>query len=296
MLSPNSNDAGGIAIAGAGPVAQSLGVALRACGFSIACVGSRDLHHAEAAAAVIGGGTLAVRYRDIPSMASRVIVAVSDRAISPVAEELAREKGRLSVVLHTCGSYGPELLEPLRTAGVSCGGLHPLQTIRDPSRGAAALRSAAFSVCGDPEALTWAEALATELSGHLLHIEPDARALYHAAAVMASNYIGALLDSAEHLMMLAGVPQEDALRALASLARTSIDNAVECGAVEALTGPVVRGDAATVAEHTRAVKRAGASIAELYEAAGLHAMHMARQRGLGHVEADRVRRALCRRK
>jgi predicted short-subunit dehydrogenase-like oxidoreductase (DUF2520 family) len=292
MAPPINAGVSEVAIAGAGPVAQALGRALQECGIAIGCIASRNPDHAKAAAAFIGGGALAVPYCDIPLHASHVLVAVSDRAIEPVAAELARGNGRLRVALHTCGSYGPESLAPLSAVGVSCGGIHPLQTIRDASQGAAALRSTAFAVSGDAQALHWAEEIATALSGHLLHIRPGAQHLYHAAAVMASNYIAALLDSAEQLMLLAGVPREDALRALAPLARTSIDNVVQCGAVEALTGPVMRGDAATVTEHARAMERAEHSIAELYKAAGLHALRMARRRGLGDEEAESVHRAL----
>ena len=292
MLPRTKAGASDVAIAGAGPVAQALGKALQECGVGIVRIASRNLKHAKDAAEFIGGRALAVPYRDIPLSASHVLVAVSDRAIAPVAEELARGNGRLRVALHTCGNHGPELLAPLKAVGVSCGSIHPLQTIRDASQGAAALRSAAYAVSGDSHALSWAEEIATLLSGHILHIRPDAGHLYHAAAVMASNYIAALLDSAEQLMLLAGVPKQDALRALAPLARTSIDNVVDRGAVQALTGPVMRGDAATVTEHARALERAEQSIAELYKAAGLHALHMARRRGLGDEEAESVRQAL----
>jgi predicted short-subunit dehydrogenase-like oxidoreductase (DUF2520 family) len=292
-MAPRTNaEVSALAMAGAGPVAQALGRALRECGVGIACVASRDLDHARAAAAFIGGGARAVSYREIPLHASHVLIAVSDRAIAPVAEELARGNGRLRVALHTCGSYGAEALAPLSAVGVSCGSIHPLQTIRDPSRGAADLRGAAFAVSGDAGALGWAENAARALGGRILHIRPDARHLYHAAAVMASNYIAALLDCAEELLLLAGVPKSDALRALAPLARTSVENAVQCGAVDALTGPVVRGDAATVAEHSRAMDHAEATVAELYQAAGLHALRMARKRGIGDDEAERVRQAL----
>lgn len=281
-----------IAIAGAGPVAQALGKALQDCGFGIACVASRDLNHAKAAADFIGGDAHAVPYRDIPFHASHVLLAVADRAILPVAEELASSNGNLRVALHTCGNYGAEVLTPLTKVGVSCGGIHPLQTIRNPTQGAIALRSAAFAVSGDAEAIHWAEELATALSGHILHIRPDARPLYHAAAVMASNYIAALMDSAEQLMLAAGVPKQDALRALAPLAKASLDNVIRCGALEALTGPVVRGDAATVAAHMQGLETVEHSIAGLYQAAGLHALDMAGRRGLTGQDAAGVHRAL----
>ena len=284
-----------VAIAGAGPVAQALGRALRECGSEVACIASRTPGHADAAALFIGGGTRAVSYREIPLCASHALIAVSDRAITAVAEELAGCGRGLRAALHTCGGYGPELLAPLSAAGASCGSIHPLQTIREASQGAADLRHAYFGVSGDPEALRWAEEIALALSGHVLRIAPGARPLYHAAAVMASNYIAALLDSAEQLMLLAGIPQPDALRALAPLARTSLDNAVRYGPAQALTGPVVRGDAATVAGHSRAVRAAGEPVAELYRAAGLHALGMARRRGLGPEDARRVRDALLER-
>ncbi|MGH9558559.1 MAG: DUF2520 domain-containing protein, partial [Bryobacteraceae bacterium] len=207
-----------LAIAGAGPVAQAFGKALRESGFEIACVASRDLDHARVAATFIG--TIAVPYREIASRASHALIAVSDRAITPVAEEIARNGGKLQTALHTCGSYGPEALAPLAASGVSRGAIHPFQTIRDATQGAAALKSAAFSICGDQIALSFAETIASALSGNILRIEPEGRPLYHAAAVMASNYIAAIMDSAENLMRLAGVSNEHARRALAPLART----------------------------------------------------------------------------
>jgi predicted short-subunit dehydrogenase-like oxidoreductase (DUF2520 family) len=138
----------------------------------------------------------------------------------------------------------------------------------------------------------WAEELAAALNGHAIHVATESRPLYHAAAVMASNYVAALLDSAEHLMELAGVPRPDARRALAPLVRTSIDNAFDSSALEALTGPIARGDSATVAGHLEAMRHAEASTIELYKSAGLHALDMARRRGLGDSEAQNVLRAL----
>jgi predicted short-subunit dehydrogenase-like oxidoreductase (DUF2520 family) len=283
----------GIAIAGAGAVAQALGRALRDCGINLACIASRAPDHAQAAAAFVGGGAVPVRYSDIPLYASHVIVAVSDRAITAVAEELARTAGKLRVALHTCGSHGPELLAPLRDAGVSCGGMHPLQTIRDPKRGAGTLRKASLAICGDAHAVAWAEEIAAALGVAVLHIDADARALYHAAAVMASNYVAALLHSAEQLMQLAGVPPGDARRALGPLVEASIENVLALGPVGALTGPVVRGDAITLTGHLTAIRSAAPSVAALYKAAGLHALEMARERGLSEQEIRQVRQALA---
>lgn len=266
-----------IAIAGTGAVARALGKALQEVGVAVACVASRDPERA---------GAEVVRYRDVGLHASHVIIAVADRAIGAVAQEIAAVPVR--VALHTCGAHGAEILAPLSDAGVACGSFHPLQTFR----GTTALRGVTFAVNGDPGALQWAEELAATLRGHVIHIESESRPLYHAAAVMASNYVAALLDSAEHLMELAGVPRSDARRALEPLVRTGIDNVFASSPVDALTGPVVRGDATTVASHVRAMRGAEQSVVELYQAAGQHALDMARRRGLLQTDAENVRRAL----
>jgi predicted short-subunit dehydrogenase-like oxidoreductase (DUF2520 family) len=221
-----------------------------------------------------------------------VLIAVSDHAIESVARKLATERGSIRVALHTSGSHGPELLEPLEQIGVSCGTIHPLQTISNGNQGGNAFRGCAFAVDGDVEARAWAREIAGTLGGEILDIQPDTRHLYHAAAVMASNYLAAILDTAQEFMEMAGIPREAALRALAPLARTSLENALAEGPSKALTGPIVRGDAMTVSAHTHALKRADESARQLYRAAGIRALRMSMERGLGENDAAAVHRAL----
>ena len=281
-----------IAIAGSGRVAQAFGRALQELGIKIDLVASRNSDHARNAVAFIGGGAVPVTYNDLRSQASHVLIAVSDNAIESVSKELAKEGTTVRVALHTCGSYGPELLEPLADIGVSCGSIHPLQTISNGTQGALALRDAAFAVCGATAAVAWAAEIVTTLGGQVLCVRPDARRLYHAAAVMASNYVAALIDAAQELMEIAGISREAALRALAPLIRTSVENIIAHGPTEALTGPIVRGDATTVAAHLLALGRAEDSALQLYRAAGLRALQMARERGLSKEDEARVHRAL----
>ncbi len=102
---------------------------------------------------------------------------------------------------------------------------------------------------------------------------------------MASNYLAVLIDAAVILMREAGIEQEQALRALAPLIRASVGNALTVGPVQALTGPVERGDSGTVAAHLHALAEASESVPEsvnvLYRAAGLHAIDMARRKTPG---------------
>jgi predicted short-subunit dehydrogenase-like oxidoreductase (DUF2520 family) len=281
-----------IAIAGAGRVAQAMGKALQDAGIEIHFLASRNPEHARIAAEFIGSAVAPVSYTELAAKASHVLIAVSDSVIETTAKELSSPGTAIRVALHTSGSYGPELLEPLSRAGVSCGAIHPLQTISSGTQGAASLRGAAFAVSGSPEAMAWANRIAHALGGKTLYVKPEARHLYHAAAVMTSNYIAALLDTAQELMIIAGIGEEDALLALAPLARTSLENAIHDGPVPALTGPIVRGDASTIAAHILALAQVDASARRLYRAAGIRALRMARKRGLGEDDAAAVHRAL----
>ena len=273
---------------------QALGYLLRERGEFIAAVASRSAERAAEAAAFVGGGAKATAYGELPRHASRILIAIADDAIPGVARVLAEAGMHRGAALHTSGARGPEALAPLATAGVACGTLHPLQTVANPKEGVRALPGAAFAIDGEGDAVAWATQIAALLGGPVLRISAEARPLYHTAAVLASNYLVALMAAAVMLMKEAGVDEPVALRALAPLARTTIENAVELGPAPALTGPVARGDAATVRAHLAALTQAPAMVARLYRAAGLVTLDLARRRGLPAATARAIEELLSR--
>jgi predicted short-subunit dehydrogenase-like oxidoreductase (DUF2520 family) len=125
-----------------------------------------------------------------------------------------------------------------------------------------------------------------------LRVPPEGHTYYHAAAVMASNYVIALVDAAVMLMRAAGIGDETARRALAPLVEASSANALRQGPVEALTGPVQRGDVETLRLHMRALRAAPDRLREFYAAAGLYALNIALRRGLPPGAAALVEKAL----
>jgi len=279
-----------IGIAGAGRVAQALGRLLFEAGHPVICVADRNLARSDAAAAFIGPGVEAVTYERCSGV-TRWLIAVSDEAVPRVAALLA-ERGFAEIALHTCGAKGPEALAAMRARGTACGAIHPLQTVAAGMDGVAAMRGAAFAIWGDPEAVAWAGKIATAADGSVLRIPPELRPYYHAAAVTASNYVLALLDTAQLLMGYAGVEREDALRALAPLVRTTVSNGLERGPVPALTGPIERGDRETIASHLQALAAVPERIGALYRAAGLQTLDMARRSGLPFGLAQDMERIL----
>jgi predicted short-subunit dehydrogenase-like oxidoreductase (DUF2520 family) len=284
-----------IGIAGSGKLAQAIGRLLRERGEPVVCIAGRDPFRTRLAAEFIGDGVEPAGLAELPGRASRLLIAVSDSALHDVAEALAAGVSGTGLALHTCGAKDIEELAPLRLRGFSCGTLHPLQTICSPEQGVAALRGAAFAVSGDGPGVEWAERIVELLGGRTLRIRPEARPLYHAAAAMASNYVAALLDAAQSLLATAaGEDGDSALRALGPLVRTAVDNILERGPVAALTGPIERGDAGTVRLHLDALASVSPVIRDLYCAAGLQALDMARRKGLAAGAADRTE-ALLRR-
>lgn len=277
-----------IGIAGSGRIAQALGRLLAERGEPVVAVASRNMDRARDAAAFIGSQARAVPYSQLPACAGRVLIAVSDGAVTSVASLLAEAGMNGGLALHTAGSLGPEALAPLAARGVSCAMLHPLQTVPERERGLTALLGIAFGISGDGPAAEWAESIARLLDGDALRIAPAAAPLYHAAAVMASNYVVALVDAAVMLMNTAGIGEERALKAIAPLVRASAGNALSLGARTALTGPIVRGDIETVSRHLAALEAVESSIGALYRAAGVQLIPLARNRGVSEENILRL--------
>jgi predicted short-subunit dehydrogenase-like oxidoreductase (DUF2520 family) len=210
---------------------------------------------------------LAERGRDVelardPAVAAGagvVIVTVPDRSIEQVAAGIPDGPW----VVHCAGALGLDVLGPDRLRALS---LHPLMTFA-PGGNASQLDGAYAAVSGrDAEGIAAGFALA-----HLLGLQPFAldepqRALYHAAAVLASNAVSTLVAAASRSAQAAGLDAELAAEALAPLMRRALENALADPDGFGLTGPVARGDAGTVALHLAALRDAAPEVEPLYRA------------------------------
>jgi len=291
-----------IAIAGAGPVAQSLGWLLSRSGYPVRAVASRTPERAAEAASFIGGAEPA-SYEDLGRISLPTIVAVTDTALPDVAARIASATSRASIALHTCGANGPEVLSPLAERGWSVGVMHPLQSVPNREQGCSSLPEATFGVGGGEDAAAVASAMAAAIGGRVLRVRHDAFATYHAAAVVAGNGIFALFEAACAMMAAAGIDAANARGALAPLVRTSLANACEADRDRRLTGPVARGDAATIGRHVAALlaqRRQVGPVGDAPDAALLYGaltswlLPLAERRGL-HPDLARSIRELARR-
>jgi predicted short-subunit dehydrogenase-like oxidoreductase (DUF2520 family) len=223
--------------------------------------------------------------------AAVVLIAVPDDAIDGVAADLARGQAvsERHVVLHLSGLLDRDALRPLADTGTALGSFHPLQSIADPSTAGARLRGAFAGLEGDDRAVDAGERLAGALGMHPVRLAAGGKAAYHAGAVIASNYVVVLASLAEGLARRAGVPPAEARALYLPLMQGTVAN-LTLGPASALTGPVRRGDAATVRRHLAAL---AAGDRALYRALGLVALGLAREAGLGEAAAVAVERVLA---
>jgi predicted short-subunit dehydrogenase-like oxidoreductase (DUF2520 family) len=165
-----------------------------------------------------------------------------------------------AVVAHLAGSLGLDVLEPHPCRAA----LHPLVALPTAEIGSRRLADrASFAVAGEPaDALALVEGVVSDLGGRSFVVADADRAAYHAAAVIASNHVVALMGQVERVASSIGLP----LDAFVDLARATIENVAELGPAAALTGPASRGDEATLDRHRAALALLGPSEVDTYDA------------------------------
>lgn len=234
----------------------------RTAGDGVIVIGTGRLGGSIARGLEADGAVVGVAGRNFDPGATQgqvVLLCVPDDEIATVVARIASSGSVPALIGHTSGATGLDALRPVDTSGGAFS-LHPLQTVPDP---ATDLAGAPAAIAGSgPEALAVARELTDRLGMIPFEVDEDSRALYHAAASIASNFLVTLEQEAAELMARSGV--EDPREVLAPLVRRSLENWVERGP-EALTGPVARGDSETVERHREAIAERAPDLLELYE-------------------------------
>jgi predicted short-subunit dehydrogenase-like oxidoreductase (DUF2520 family) len=258
-------------ILGAGRAGRSLARALGGGGVQVTGLHGR---HASASEGITAG--------PLPSSlgsATCVLVTVRDAQLEGALAALATASiAPRAVVLHASGSADPEGLAPLRRAGHACGTFHPLVALSDPEHAPQTLHGAWIGIDGDAEARQVSERLAAAVAAHVLYIPPGEKPRYHAAAVFASNFPTVLMCLAEELLCAVGIAPDVARQALHPLFASAVENLRSGAGASALTGPIVRGDADTIARHLNGL-RAHPDTLDAYRALSRAALRWVREGG-----------------
>jgi len=293
-----------LAVIGAGRVGSTLAQTLLWRGYTITAVYSRTVETARQISDRLNS-RVAATPADAALSAQLTFIAVPDDAIKSVCEALARDSylaGR--AIVHTSGVSDVNVLAAAKSQGAWVGGLHPMLAIRDREASARIAFSApwvatapdvTFGVEAEEEPLhTWLADIVRALNGIALWLRPGQdRARYHAAGVIASNYVVTLFAEAIDLLrslQTDSSADERAIRhILVHLVEGTLRNLDDAPPAQALTGPILRGDAGTIRKHLAALEQSDPQLAQLYRLLGLRTLPLAEQRGLDAGKLTEIR-------
>jgi predicted short-subunit dehydrogenase-like oxidoreductase (DUF2520 family) len=283
-----------VAVIGLGRLGTSLARALAARGTPIAGFYDLDPRAAGRARRLLGRGRPASSAADAARPAEVVLICVPDRDVAAAAAELARAPFAWTgkIVLHTSGVHSSAVLAPLRRRGAATGSFHPAQSFARADTPPARFLSIGVAVEGAPRAAAAARTLARRLGAVPFTLKAADKPRYHAACAVASNLFIPLFDLACALLEETGLPRRRAERVLLPLVEGTAANIRKAGRENALTGPISRGDAATIDLHLRTL-RGSAEAREIYLRLSRRALAIARERGLDPAAVKSIRRRLA---
>lgn len=241
----------GVGVVSAGKVGAVLGAALRAAGHAVVGVNAVSEASRDRAEALLPG----VPVLDVPAVLERaelVLLAVPDDELPGLVQGLADaglwQAGQL--VVHTAGRWGTGVLDPARRLGAIPLAIHPAMTFTGMSLDLARLSDCSFGITAPGPVLPIGQALAVEMGAEPVVVAEADRPLYHAALAHGANHLMTVAGQSMQVLRDIGVERPD--RMIGPLLRATLDNALAAGE-SALTGPVARGDAGTVAAHRDAL-------------------------------------------
>ncbi len=255
---------------GAGRLGKNIALALSSMRFlSSLTICNSKLENAQKACQAIGFGQAVEQLEDLPE-AELIWLCPNDDMIAGLVETLANQNHLQPgcYVVHSSGVLSSDILAPLKEKGCFIASFHPLKAFKTNYLDATAFNQVDCVLEGDEEVCHWLTNAFTHLGAFVTSILPTNKAMYHAAACIASNYLITLAAHSEALFLNAGLSPTQSRRMLVNLMQGNLNNLNHTKTIaEALTGPLVRGDSHTLTLHLKAIKNS--EILSLYQAAGI---------------------------
>ena len=276
---------------GAGTVGTALAVRLSSKGYQIVAVSSRSQVSAENLARIISHCRVFDNNQDVADSAELVFITTADDAISLVASQLKWHAGQS--VVHCSGADSTETLEPANKLGAHVGVFHPLQTFASAKQAMENIPGSTFALEAEEPLLDILKNMATALDGHWIELKASDKVVYHAAAVIACNYVVTLVKLATDLWQTFSVPPQQATQALLPLLRGTISNIETVGIPQCLTGPIARGDSGTIKKHISALEKVAPAVLSTYRELGLQTIPVALAKGrINEQQAEELKAIL----
>ncbi len=271
------------AIIGCGRSGKAFARHLSSAGYVPSGFASRRLASARQAADLAGyqGGQVSERPEAVIGDADIILISTPDGAIGQTASEMADRGGMKpgATVFHLSGALSSTELSSLKKAGVQTGSIHPLQSFGSGDAGKNPFDGIMMGIEGDREAVETGWRMAADLGAVPFEIDTTGKMLYHASAVAASNYLVTLMKFAMDLLGESGVAEDRRFAVLKPLIMGTLGNIERTGPVDALTGPIVRGDTAIVRAHLEVIGRDAPQMLSLYKTLGKYTVDIAAEGG-----------------
>ena len=261
---------------GAGTVGSALAIRLSREGYQVVAVSSRGKTSARHLAQLINCRAFDDN-QGVVDAAELVFITTPDDVIATVVNEVQWHTGQSAV--HCSGADSTQSLEPARKAGAQVGVIHPLQTFASAKEAIDNMPGSTFALEAEEPLLTTLKEVATVLGGHWIELAAKDKVIYHAAAVIACNYLVTLVKLATDLWQTFNIPPQEAVQALLPLVRGTIHNIETVGIPQCLTGPVARGDTGTIKKHIEALQNVAPALLPTYRELGLQTIPVALAKG-----------------
>ena len=262
---------------GAGTVGTALAVRLSGKGYPVVAVSSRNQGSAEKLARKIAGCHAFHNNQDVADAAELVFITTPDDAIAPAVSQIRWHAGQS--IVHCSGADSTDILKTAKNSGALVGVLHPLQTFASVEQAIENMPGSTFALEAEEPLLNTLKDMATALGGNWVELKASDKVAYHAAAVIACNYLVTLVKLATDLWQTFAIPPQQATRALLPLLRGTINNIDTMGIPQCLTGPIARGDTGTVKKHLTALHKIAPGLLSTYKELGLQTIPIAMAKG-----------------
>jgi predicted short-subunit dehydrogenase-like oxidoreductase (DUF2520 family) len=246
-----------VAIIGLGKAGTAIGYLLRQAGYPIVAVTCRSHSSLRNRIRYTGGKAFTAEANaEAASLATCIFIATPDDTIASVCSEITQQGGfkQGDKVIHMSGAGGLDLLESARHVGASVASIHPIQSFADVEAAIRNIPLSTFGITADEEIREWSAELVRTLGGIPFYVPETIKPLYHAAACMASNYLTTLIHMAEETYLSLGLSRDEAIHAFWPLVFGTLMNVETRGSIQALTGPISRGDVGTIEQHIRVLR------------------------------------------
>jgi len=278
-----------IGFIGAGKVGTSLGNYFSQKGLSLSGYYSKSISSSQRSAKLTGSSF----FEDLDSLlkgSEIVFITTGDDAIDDVVNTLRKSPhlNKNHILVHTSGALSSDIFEPMEKLRCGVCSLHPIMTFSEVTTPVKDLEVTKFTLEGNTNGKDEIGKILKTTNNEFFIIDKESKILYHAAACVLSNYMVTLIDTGFEMLKKAGIEQEKISPAFLPLITVTLNNVKKSGTINALTGPLARGDENTISKHLDAIESTMPEALNFYQTMGIATLNMIKDKRIDSVKYQKL--------